>query len=199
MTPVDIPRMSRELTSRLTSGLVARIEQPDTETRVRILTKKAAQHGLALSSGIIHLLAEALKRDIRQMESVLKCLKAKSELLHLKIDQNLAKEVLKCFVSGNDAISLEEIKKLVCTYYKVDPEMLQSKSRKKAHATPRNIYIYLSRNHTDETLEDIAKSINRTHSTVLYATEVVEQKINNDERMGKQIHFLKQKLEEMKR
>ena len=84
---------------------------------------------------------------------------------------------------------------LVCKYYKVDPDMLRSKSRKKIYAYPRNIHVYLCRRHTDETIEDIGKSINRSHSTVLYASEVVEHKMRTDNKMRHQVEFLSQRLE----
>jgi chromosomal replication initiator protein len=197
LAPKDIPRMSRELSSRLTSGLVTTIAGPDYDTRVKILTKKAAEHHLVLSEPIIQFLASRLSRDIRQMESALNCLKARAELVKARIDLDLAKEVVNCLVSGQDAIGLEEVRELVCRYYKVDPAILRSRSRKKVHATPRNIYVYLCRRHTDETIQAIARSINRSHSTVVYASELVEHKIKIDQKMRHQINFLHKKLEKM--
>lgn len=199
LAPQNIPRMSKELSSRLTSGLVTTIGRPDYETRINILKKKASDHGMALPEGVNHLLASKLSRDIRQMESALKSLKAKSELLKAKINEDLAKEVIDCLVPSESSVTTEDVKRLVCTYYKVDPETLSSKSRKKIHAYPRNIYIYLCRNQTDETLEKIAATINRSHSTVLYASEVVERKMKSDEQMRNQVKFLEGKLDDLKR
>jgi len=199
LPPKDIPRLTKELSSRLTSGLIATIENPDYETRVKIITKKSLEHKLLLSEDIIHFLASRLKRDIRQMESALNSLKAKSELLKAKINLNLTKDVVNCLVSGNGSISPAHIKTLVSKYYKIGPDILSSKSRKKAHSYPRNIYAYLSRQHTDVTLEDIAKTINRSHSAVLYASELIEHKIKYDAKLRNQITFLTKKIEEMKK
>jgi chromosomal replication initiator protein len=199
LPPQKIPDMSKELSSRLTSGLITTIDRPDYETRINILKKKASDHHMVLPEGITSLLAAKLNRDIRQMESALKSLKAKSELLRAKIDEDLAKEVIHCLVPGETSVTSEQIKNLVCTYYKVDPEMLRSKSRKKIYAHPRNVYVYLCRNQTGDTLEKIARSINRTHSTALYASEVIEHKMKTDEKMRNQVKFLERKLEDMKR
>jgi len=195
LAPKDIPHMSKELSSRLTSGLVTAIKGPDFKTRVKILHQKAAEHGLVLCDEIIGFLASRLTRDVRQMESALKCLKARAELVKAKVDLDLAKEVVNCLVSKEDAIGLEEIRELVCRYYKVEPAILVSKSRKKGHATPRNIYVYLSRRHTDETIQSIADSINRSHSTVVYASELVEHRMKTDPNMNRQVDFLCKKLE----
>ncbi len=195
-SPGDMPHISKELTSRLTSGLVTTIRSPDYDTRVKILEKKAVEHNLGLSKKIIHFLASHLKRDIRQLESAINYLKAKSQLLKARVDLDLAKDVINCLISPESTITSQDIHKLVCKYYKVDPEMLSSKSRKRVHTHPRNIYAYLCRRHTDEALEKIAKTINRSHSTVLHATDVIERKMKTDAKIRNQITFLAQRLEQ---
>ena len=199
LAPKDIPRISKKLSSRLTSGLVTTIEGPDYDTRAKILMKKASEHKLVLSKEINRLIAGRLTRDIRQMESALKYLKAKSELLKAKIDIDMAKDAVNCLVSGETSITPEDIARLVSRYYKVDSEMLGSKSRKRHYAYPRNIYVSLCRQYTDETVENIAKTINRSHSTVLYASELVVHKMKTDTKMRRQVNFLGNKLENMKR
>ena len=196
LLPRDIPNMTKPLSSRLTSGIITTLNRPDYKTRVKVLEKKSYEQNFPLPEKIIYLLAEYLTRDIRQMESALKCLKAKSELMKAKITNEVAKEVIKCHVSEQGATSIENIKKLVCQYFKVDPLVLVSKSRKKIHSYPRNVYVYLCRHYTDATLEDIGRSINRNHSTVLYASEVIEHKIKLDNKVQKQVNFLRQRLED---
>jgi chromosomal replication initiator protein len=194
LLPRDIPNLNRELSSRLTSGVITTLEKPDYETRTDILQKKAAEQGLVLSDEIIELLAKDLTGDIRQMESALRCLKAKSELLKAKIDKDLAQEVLRCHLPSRRSLTMEDIKKVVCHYFKVDPLMLESRSRKKIHAFPRNVYVYLCRQLTDLTVEQIGQSLNRNHSTILYASEVIEHKIKVDKKVKHQVDFLSQKL-----
>jgi len=198
LPPRNIPRISKGLSSRFTSGLVTTIADPDYDTRVRILAKKASDQGIFLSDEISHLLARHLKRDIRQLESVVKCLKAKSELLKAKIDLPMAKDVVTSLVSSEWFITSKQIQRLVCKYYKIDSDMLRSKSRKKIYAHPRSIHAYLCRCHTDETLEKIGESINRSHSSVLYATEVIARKMETDNRVRHEVNFLSKKVEEMK-
>lgn len=197
LAPKDIPRMSNELTSRLTSGIVTSIEKPNYDTRLKILHRKALDHNLVLGEDILSFLATCLKNDVRQMESALKSLKAKSELLSATIDLDLAKEAVRCLVSAERSIGIKDIEKLVCRYYKIEVEMLRSNSRKKLHAHPRNVYLYLCRRHTDETLENIAQSVMRTHSTAVYASEVIDRGSKTDPKIRNEIRFLNQKLEEV--
>ncbi|MFZ0450606.1 MAG: chromosomal replication initiator protein DnaA [Desulfatiglandaceae bacterium] len=197
LAPKDIPRMSEQLTSRLTSGLITTINHPDYETRLKILRAKAKEQNLSLEDDILALLASSLSQDVRLLESALKCLKAKSELLKARIDKDLAREVLRCLVAAEQTIDLKEIEQLVCRYYKIEREMLRSSSRKKIFTYPRNIYLYLCRHHTDETVESIAGSVRRSHSTALYASEVIEHKIKSDPKVRNQVRFLSQKIQEM--
>jgi chromosomal replication initiator protein len=197
LLPKDIPNLTKELSSRLTSGVITTLERPDYETALKILQKKAAEQNLPLSEEIFNVFAKHLTRDIRQMESALRCLKAKSELMSVKIDLALAKEVLRCHVSEQESTRMEDIEKIVCRYFKIDPLMLRSKSRKKVYAYPRSVYVYLCRHHTEATLEEIGKSIQRNHSTVLYASEVIEHKIRVDNKVRNHVNFLRQRLQSM--
>lgn len=197
LLPKDIPNMSKELSSRLTSGLITTLEKPDYNTRVKIIEKKSSEQNLPLSEDIVHLFAEKLTKDIRQIESTLRCLKAKSEFMKVKIDYDLASEVLKYHISDQSSVSLDEIKNIICKYYKIESSVLPSKSRKKIHTFPRNMYVYLSRNFSQATLEEIGKSINRNHSTVIYSSEVIEKKIKIDRKIKNQADFLSQKLQDI--
>jgi len=195
LLPKDMLSLTPELSSRLTSGIITTLEKPDYQTRVKIIKIKAEEQNLFFSEEIVYFLAKQLVRDIRQIESALRCLRAKAELLKEKIDLNLAREVIKCYSPERESLDIEGIKKLVCQYYKVDEAMLCSKSRKKIHAFPRNVYAYLCRHYTEATLEDIGQSIERNHSTVLYASEVIEKKMKQDRKVKNQIDFLAQKAQ----
>jgi chromosomal replication initiator protein len=198
LLPKDIPTLTKELSSRLTSGVITKLEKPDFNTAVKILENKAIERGLSLSEDIIHLFAKHLTQDIRQMESALRCLKAKSELLKADMNLDLAREVLRCHVTEQEPITMQHIEEHVCRYFKIEPEVLRSKSRKKIHSYPRSVYVYLCRHYTDATLEDIGKSINRNHSTILYASEVIAHKINVDSKIKRQLSFLQKKLKSIK-
>ena len=150
-----------------------------------------------LTSGIITTL------DTPDYETRVKIIERKSseqglalphEIFHL-----LAKEVLLCHLPTQKLLSLEDVKAMVCQYFKIDPAVLSSKSRKRIHAYPRNVYVHLCRQHTDRTVEEIGRSLSRNHSTVLYASEVIEHKMKVDKRVKNQIEFLSAKLKEMKK
>jgi chromosomal replication initiator protein len=193
--PVEIPKISEQLRSRLSSGLITRIEAPSFRTRVRILEKKAMAKRVDLPTEVIRYLASELTENVRQLESGLIGVSAKSSLLGKKIDLNLAESVVKHIVTQHKAITIDTIKELVCKQFDITAKDITSKSRKQQVARPRQIAMYLSRKFTDAPLQAIGKSFNRYHATVLHAIHTVETGIKENSVLKHQVNYLSDKLE----
>jgi chromosomal replication initiator protein len=193
--PTDIPKLNDKLISRLSCGLISVIDSPSFRTRVRILQKKAKLNNYRFPENIIDYLAGELTDDVRQLESGLNGVAAKSSLLGMPINLSLAESVVKNIVRQRKRITVESIKKLVCKYYDVSIEDVMSRSRKQNLVRPRQIAIYLARNYTDAPLQSIGKSFNRYHATALYSINCIERGIKQNSSIKKQVGFLRQKLE----
>ena len=193
--PRDIPKLHSKLQSRLTGGMVTHIEPPDFQTRLKILEKKAANEGIQLSSEVAELLATHITRDVRQLESCVIGIVAKSSLLDKPIDLRLAHEVLESVCDSREAISIERVQQVICQYFKVSVEALKSNSRKKGVVYPRNLGMYFCRKYTEETLESIGRSFNRSHATVIHAVDNISRQIRQKSGVRNQVEFLGQQLE----
>jgi chromosomal replication initiator protein len=196
--PTDIPKLNDKLISRLSCGLISVIDSPSFRTRVRILQKKARLNNYRFPENILDYLAGELTDDVRQLESGLNGVAAKSSLLGMPINLSLAESVVKNIVRQRKRITVESIKKLVCKYYDVSIEDVMSRSRKQNLVRPRQIAIYLARNYTDAPLQSIGKSFNRYHATALYSINCIERGIKQNSSIKKQVGFLRQKLESSK-
>ncbi len=194
--PSDIPKLNDKLRSRLACGLISTIDPPNFRTRVRILLKKALIHGYQIPQNVIHCLAGELTEDVRQLESGLNGVAAKSSLMGVPIDLSLAESVIKNIVRQRKSISIKLIKKLVCKYYNVRLEDLMSRSRKQNLVRPRQMAIYLSRRYTDSPLQTIGKEFNRYHATALHAINCIERGLKDNSSIKKQVEFFRQKLED---
>jgi chromosomal replication initiator protein len=194
-TPREIPKMSDQLKSRLSAGLVTHIDPPNFRTRVRILEKKAAAQGILLPMDVTHYLSEALSEDVRQLESGLIGIAAKSSLLGKPIDLALAESVIKSIIKNKSAVTIEAIKKLVSQQFSITVKDMISKSRKQGIIRPRQIAMYLSRRHTDAPLQTIGKNFNRYHATALHSINFVESALKQNGPIKKQVTYLEKKLE----
>jgi len=193
--PAEIPKLNDKLRSRLSSGLISAIDPPNFRTRVRILQKKVGAHDYRLPESVIQYLAGELTEDVRQLESGLNGVAAKSSLLGVPVDAPLAESVVKNIVRQRKRITIGAIKKLVCKYYNVSIEDVVSKSRKQNLVRPRQMAIYLSRRFTDSPLQTIGKSFNRYHATALHSINSIERGLKQDSSIKKQVGFFCQKLE----
>jgi chromosomal replication initiator protein len=193
--PADIPKLNDKLSSRLSCGLISSIDPPNFRTRVRILQKKVGAHSYQIPENVIHYLADELTEDVRQLESGLNGVAAKSSLLGMPVDLKLAESVVKNIVRERKRITIDVIKKLVCKYYNVGLDEIASRSRKQNIVRPRQIAIYLSRQYTDAPLQTISKSFNRYHATALHSINCIERGLKQDSAIQKQVGFFRQKLD----
>jgi chromosomal replication initiator protein len=193
--PADIPKLNDKLRSRLACGLISNIDPPNFRTRVRILSKKSIMNGYKIPQNVIQCLAGELTEDVRQLESGLNGVAAKSSLMGVPIDVDLAESVIKNIVRQRKSITINLIKKMVCKYYKVSQSDLISRSRKQSIVRPRQMAIFLARRYTDSPLETIGKAFNRYHATALHAIKCIERGIKENSSVKRQVAFFSQKLE----
>ena len=195
--PRDIPRLGRSLKSRLSGALVSPIGPPEYETRLNILIKKSRAVGLSTPRSVLEYVAERVTSDVRQLESCLISLKAKSQLLGRQVDLDMAREALAyLFDDQADGGGLNPmvVRGLICRHFHLEVVEITSKDRSTRVTEARALGMYLSRQLTGRTLEEIGRVFGRTHSSALYAINKLEQRLKNDPKLKGKIEFFSQKL-----
>jgi chromosomal replication initiator protein len=195
--PKDIPRLSTELRSRLGGLLVAPIDPPDFETRVKIINRKASCEGVRLPADVVEYLAHRITGDIRSLESCLVGMLAKRSILGVPITLQLAREVTQAMLTSLPKITIELIQRVVCESFLVSREELVSSSRRKEIALARKVGMYLSREYTKESLAAIGKAFERSHSSVLYAVAELNKKMQAQAtgKLKRQVEYVSRRLE----
>lgn len=196
-TPGDLVGIDNEFRSRMTSGLVTTMKAPDVETRHRIVEKKAQQQQLFLDEELVGYLANHIRGDVRKIESALIAVRARARLTGGQVDMDIVREVVASIIGVNQILTAAMIGELVGGQFKVSVKDMQSKSRKKAITTPRQIAMYLARKYTEESLVDIGKTFNRDHSTVLHSIKVVSSKLVRDTSVNAQLEILSNKVKQL--
>lgn len=193
--PSEIPKLNDQLKSRFSSSIISHIDTPDFRTRVKILKRKAARENCRIPDHIIDYLAGELTEDVRQLESGLVGVIAKSSLLGVPIDLELAESVVKNIVVRKKTITIDLIKETVSREYGITVGDMVSKSRKQNVVRPRQVAMYLSRKYTDQTLQAIGRSFNRYHATAMHAVGCIEKSIREEVALKKHIDYISSKLE----
>lgn len=192
--PRDLNGIDEEFRSRMTSGLVTTIEAPDVQTRHRIARKKAELQGLLLDDELVAYLAQHIKGDVRQIESAILAIRAKSALMGGEVEMALVREVVEGIVGAPKSLSAITIGEFVGTQFNVSVKEMQSRTRKKAIVFPRQVAMYLSRRHTQQSLADIGKAFGRDHATVLHSIKVVTDRISRDVSVSAQLELLNRRV-----
>ena len=193
--PNELQKVDSQLTSYFCSGILAPIQKPDYDLRLKIIRSKVAQHQLNIPDSVLSLIASKLTTDIRQLESCLQNLVLKTQILHEDITPDLTWDVIKNYLPDNHTPKMEEILNCVGEAFGFTPNKLGSKSRKKNLVLARNISFYLARKYTDLSLKDIGSYVNRRHSTVLKGITNIEREVAKDSRTSQQLQRIAERLE----
>ena len=183
--PKEVEGLEARLRSRFGWGLTVAIEPPDFETRVAILMNKAQEKGVQLKEPVAFLVAKRLRSHVRDLEGALNTLIANARFTGREITESFAREVLRDLLTVHDRlITIENIQKTVCEYYKIRMAELLSKRRHRSIARPRQMAMALCKELTQHSLPEIGDAFGgRDHTTVLHACRKIVELCETDGRL----------------
>src|SRR4030043_500352 len=192
----EVGAVTDRLRSRFSMGLIADIQLPELETKVAIILKKAEMEKIKVSGDVAYYLASKVKSNIRELEGCLIRLGAQASLTGMPIDKEMAKNVLRDLIEEEDKpVTTDHIQRIVCEHFALKLADMKAKRRTKEVALPRQVAMYLSRQLTNISLNDIGKGFGgKDHATVIYACKQIEDKRARDEAFNRMIENLLQKI-----
>ena len=181
--PKDIQLLEDRLKSRFEWGLIADISNPDYETRLAILRKKAQLDNIIIDDEILSNIANRIDSNIRELEGSLNKLIAKSSLTNSPITMEMAERAINDIVAQQEkVISAEFIQETVAKYFNINAKDLRGSKRSNDIAFPRQIAMYLCRNVAQMSLPQIGKDFGkRDHTTVMHACTKIENEIKENQ------------------
>ena len=187
--PIDLKGMNERLVTRFCCGLIAELERPDVQLCKDILHAKIQHDGLDIPDDVIAYIAENANGSVRDLEGVVNSLMAYSVVYNKRIDIAFTERILKRSVKvDNHPLTVDEIMETVCAFYKVSPEEVGGKSRKRNLVIARQVSMYLAQKHTKMPAARIGKLIaGRDHSTVLHSCDKVEERMKIDQNFSEEI------------
>lgn len=194
--PVELQGLEQRLLSRFKWGLSADLQSPDFETRIAILNIKAYNDGIELDNDVMEYVATHITNNVRELEGALISLLAQSTLNRKEITLDLAKDMIdKLIKNSHREISIDYIQKIVCDYYNIPLNLIQSKTRKREIVQARQVAMFFSKSLTKSSLATIGSQIGKKdHATVLHACKTVNNLIDTDKQFRLQIQDIEKKL-----
>ena len=180
--PKDIQPLEDRLRTRFEWGLIADISNPDYETRMAILQKKAQTDNIIIDNEILSNIATKINTNIRELEGALNKLVALSILKSMPFSIALSEEAIADVVhSQNKVLSIEYIQDVVAKYFNISVADLKGSRRSSDVVLPRQIAMYLCKSVAQISYPKIGNAFGkRDHSTVMHACEKIESEINQN-------------------
>lgn len=195
--PSELQGVEERLLTRFRWGVTTRIEQPDKVLRLTILQNKILHDGLSIPEDVVDYIAENVTDNVRDLEGVIVSIMAHSLVYNKEIDIALAKRVIGQAVRKIERkkITLDTIQAVVCDFYNIKSELLQTASRKRQIVQARQVTMYLSKIYTEMSLAQIGTLIGKkNHATVLHACKTVKEQMEVDKIFRDEIEEIEKKL-----
>ena len=184
--PKEIKTLEDRLRSRFESGLIADIQPPDFETRIAIIRRKAELLDIELPGDVTEYIATRLKSNIRQLEGVVKKLKAKNQLYGDKITINVAQKTISEILNNDQPppLTVEMIIDEVARHFGLTGDDIRSSKRNSNISNARQIAIFAVRDITNMSMNLIGEEFGgRDHSTIVYALKQIEKNMEKDPKL----------------
>ncbi len=194
--PGQIPDLEDRLVSRFNWGLVAQIDRPCYETRVAIVRKKARMRNSELPEDVICFIAGVIDSNARELEGAIARVAMLAQVTGRPTDIPLAEEALGTKLGApRKGVTIEDILKAVTGRFNVRLADLQSKKRTRSIALPRQVCMYLAREFTRHSLEEIGGYFGgRDHTTVMHAKRTVDLLRKQDPQLQATLDLITQEL-----
>lgn len=191
--PKEIDNIDERLTSRFQSGLTVDISNPDLETRIAILRKKAYNKKFEVSNNVINYIAECINTNIRELEGALSKVIFYCTLNNIKADNlDIVNNALKDDIDNiSGPVTMNTILKCVADYFHLDQKDLIGKKKTKNIVEARQIAIYLISDLISVPLVSIGDFMGgRDHSTIIHARDKIISLLSSDYKYANYIRDL---------
>ena len=194
----EIANLEHRLVSRFEWGLTAELQPPAVETRMAILRKKARTLQIKLDDKVFEFLANRIRTNVRRLEGALMRVASFASLssgkeLTQEVIEHLLKDILQ--EEARQAVTIEQIQRKVAEHFDVRLADMTSKRRPANIAFPRQIAMYLARELTKMSLNEIGDAFGgRDHGTVLHACKLVKRRMKEQDSIRQTISFIDSSL-----
>lgn len=180
LAPEQMASLAPGLAARLSSGVSVSMALPSAATRRELLSRLAQQRRTPISAQALGLLAESVAGPAPELFGALLHLETAAIVEGHRIDvpqvhQYVARR------SGPRTPSLRGIAVQTARFFSLEITDLKSPSRRRAVVLARGVAMYLARQLTGKSLEEIGHFFGgRDHTTVLHGCRKMEQVLKTD-------------------
>jgi chromosomal replication initiator protein len=155
--------------SRLQSGPVVKINPPDADEQFTILKIKVKEIKRNVPDDVLkHIVALISTSDVRRLEGAFVNIVALSSLSGEKLDIKFVEKNIQAKMGKTGRpVSINDVAKAVCKYFKIEQSELKSSNRAKSIVYIRHMFSYLARDLTGCSFSEIAMFLSKKSKAVV--------------------------------
>jgi len=194
----NIPQLSANLLTHLENCVAVGLAEPDLNTRMGVIRELSKDLPFCNNDReeICRFLSIPPKANVRLIEGTLNWLRAMHCLNGVELSLTCVKQLL---VSPKEdsvnVITLKSISETVAASFNVDTLVLSSKRQDKGASIPRKVAMFLCRELTTESLQNVGKMFNRDYATVIAAIQSLLSQMDKDEALARRVMDIRYMLE----
>ncbi len=181
--PKEMVTLEERLRNRFEWGLMADIQPPTIETRMAIVKLKADEIGIELSDDIIKYIAEHIKKNIRQLEGIVKKIEAYYHLYMESPTLENVRDMMADLINDEQAypITVDNIITEVGRIFNVTPVEIKSEKRNANIVLARQVAMYIVHETMNLSLQNIGNEFGKKHyTTVMHSLSEIESKMSKN-------------------
>jgi len=201
--PMALGEVEPRLRSHLAAGLTCPVEAGDRQLKIAVARNRlSALSALGVVQGeaapeVLAQLVDRTPGSMRELEGAVNTLAAAagSRLSTVSVDE--ASVLLGAALRGGPErrITVDEIQKTVAEHFSLKQADLLSERRTRSVARPRQIAMWLCKQHTTRSYPDIGRRFGgRDHTTVLHGVRKIEELMPQDDQIARDVEALTRKL-----
>lgn len=187
--PTQLKGMAERLISRFNWGMTVELEKPDLALRRLVLRQKSEQEGLSLPPDVIEYIAENVTNNVRELEGIVTSLLAHATVLDREVTVDLARLVMNNVIKfqKKSSINFEMIAQGVAAHYKIDSDLMFSKTRKREVSDARHMVMYMAKKYAKMSLTAIGAQLSRNYATVIHGCKNIEERLPYEKQLQQDV------------
>ncbi len=192
--PAEFSQMSEKLISRFEEGLTVSIDALDYSTRLEILKNKASDLSFPKEEeeSIFRCIASLPISNVRELEGFISKMRANQELMKKTLSLDFIQSL--AHISANiesPSLTPQHIIETTASTFGVDSSLLSSKKQNQSLSLPRKMAMYLCREYTSETLQNIGSLFNRDYATVIASIKSIKKELDKKPSLAEKLNEIK--------
>jgi len=194
----SIPSISKKLLTPLESCVAVGLDEPDLATRMHLISKKSEDLPFANNDReeICRYLSMPPRKNVRLIEGLLNYLGAMNMFCKADLNLNSVKRLVAPSEHGaHMEVTAKNIAEAVALEYHVEVCELSSKRQSATVSLPRKIAMYLCRELTTDSLQNIGAMFCRDYATVIAAINSLKKQMDKDASLARRVQDIRYMLE----